>query len=348
LSEIQNSSQEKRLAIEMPQVLANKPVLPAELQNLPEISIVTPSYNQGRFLEDCITSVLDQNYPELEYIVIDGGSTDQSVDIIKKYEERITLWVSEPDEGQSDAINKGFRMATGELVAWLNADDFYLPGALATVAEAYRNNPGASFYFGDGLRVDEAGQPKSRFFPDGRVLFNQAALIFGIDYILQPATFINRTHLVKVNYLNPTLHYGLDIDLWIRLSQVAPPVPISACLAASREYDATKTATGSFQRVEELRHIAEKYSDLPMTPGTLWYFLDTLHRLAQEREDVFPKLFRIEIRVFWWAAAKLMAKYGARPDGFPASLEELTGAQANFLTKIGRKLKRIWVRTWSH
>lgn len=333
------------------QVKTSERALLPDCQNLPKISVVTPSYNKARFLEDCITSVLVQNYPKLEYFIFDGGSTDQSVVIIKKYEKQITFWVSEPDKGQSDAINKGFRMATGEIVAWLNADDFYLPGALAMVAEAYQNNPEASFYFGDGLRVDEAGQPKSGFFPGGRVLFNREALIFGLNYILQPATFMNRAHLVKINYLDPTLHYVMDADLWIRLSQIAPPVPILAHLAASREYGATKTATGSFQRIEELRQVIEKHSGVPMTPGTLCYFLDTLHRLVEERQDVFPKSFRSEAEHFWSAAANLMANYGARPDGFPTvsehqvSSQQLNSLNRNYksvIAKIIRKLGLPW------
>lgn len=333
------------------QVKTGEQALRSESQSLPKISVVTPSYNKARFLEDCIISVLSQNYPELEYFIIDGGSTDQSVDIIKKYEKKITFWVSEPDEGQSDAINKGFRMATGEIVAWLNADDFYLPGAFAIVAEAYQNNPEASFYFGDGLRVDEAGQPESGFFPDGLVLFNRAALIFGINYILQPAAFINRSYLVKINYLDPTLHYVMDFDLWMRLSQLAPPVPIPAHLAASREYDETKTLTGSFRRIEELRQITEKHSGSPMTPGTLCYFLDTLHRLVQEREDVFPRSFRSDIGVFWAAVANLLTNYGARPeDGFPIVSEyQVSSQQLNrnwnyksVIAKIIRKLGLPW------
>src|SRR5438105_4503434 len=131
--------------------------------SVPRISVVTPSYNQGRFLEQCIKSVLDQGYPNLEYIIIDGGSTDESVAVIRKYQDRLASWVSERDAGQTDAINKGFRRATGEVVAWMNADDFYLPGAFARIAQAYQQSPQASFYFGNGLRVNEAGQEAGRF-----------------------------------------------------------------------------------------------------------------------------------------------------------------------------------------
>jgi glycosyltransferase involved in cell wall biosynthesis len=283
----------------------------------PRISVITPSYNQGRFLGDCIASVVRQSYPDLEYIIIDGGSTDDSVSIIQHHQDQIMFWVSEPDEGQSDAINKGLRKATGDIVAWLNADDYYLPGAFATVAGAYQAHPEASFYFGDGLRVDESGKPISGFFPDGKVIFSHAALVFGLNYILQPATFIRRIHLVEINYLDSRLHYGMDTDLWIRLAELAPPSPISNQLAASREYGSTKTSTGSFQRIEELRRIAEQHSGIPITPGVICYFLDTLYRLTRDRDDVFPKDYMRDIEKFWAASAKLMQRYGARPDGFP-------------------------------
>ncbi len=288
----------------------------------PRISVVTPSYNQGAYLEQCIRSVLDQDYPDLEYFILDGGSSDESVNIIKGYQDRITFWVSERDGGQTAAINSGFQRTTGDMVAWLNADDFYLPGAFASVAEAYRAAPQASFFFGDGWRVDVAGERLSNFFPAGHVLFHEAAFVFGLNCILQPAAFINRLHLVAIGYLDPTLRYGMDSDLWIRLARQAPPVAIQEVLAASREYGTTKTATGSFARVEELRRIAEKYSGVPMTPGALLYFLDTLNQLAAARPDIYPARFRSEIEGFWMAASRLLGRHGARPDGFPVADEE--------------------------
>src|SRR5688572_2633651 len=113
----------------------------------PKISIITPSYNQGEYIEKTILSVLEQNYPNLEYIIIDGGSTDNSTEIIRKYADRITYWISEPDKGQSDAINKGLKLATGDIVNWLNSDDYYEPGALFKVAEAF-NNPEVNVFAG--------------------------------------------------------------------------------------------------------------------------------------------------------------------------------------------------------
>src|SRR5882672_3579012 len=127
------------------------------VDSYPTISIVTPSYNQGSYLEKTILSVLDQEYPNIEYIVIDGGSTDNSVDIIKKYEKHLKYWVSEQDRGQSNAINKGFSHATGDLLAWLNSDDYYMPGALWTLATMAMANPEASAFVGTGRVVDETG-----------------------------------------------------------------------------------------------------------------------------------------------------------------------------------------------
>ncbi|HYE37786.1 glycosyltransferase family 2 protein [Methylocaldum sp.] len=284
---------------------------------LPKITIITPSYNQGLFLEQCIDSVLDQNYSNLEYFIFDGGSTDKSVEVIRKYQQHLSYWISESDEGQSDAINKGFKRANGDIVAWLNADDYYLPGAFDLVSETYKERPDAAFYFGNGLRVTEERVTKGSFFPVGRVQFNLDALVFGLNYILQPAVFINHTYLLKAGLLDPALHYGMDTDLWIRLAHEAPPVAINRLLAASREYSNTKTATGGFERIEELRQIAQKHSGMAFTPGVLCYFLDTLHQFSREHEDIFPQDFRHHIESFWGSTSQLLKRYGATQDGFP-------------------------------
>jgi len=283
----------------------------------PKISIVTPSLNQGRFLEQCLQSVLMQDYPNLELILIDGGSTDQTNEIIQKYQQHLTYWVSEPDKGQSDAINKGFRIASGDLVAWLNADDYYLDNCLMTVALAYQQHPEASFIFGDGMRVDEQGQQKSTFWQGQQPVFDRTALVYGLNYILQPACFINLSHLKEINFLNPDLHYGMDTDLWIRLSEIADPLAIPAVLAASREYGETKTSSGSFARIEELRRITEMHSDLTLTPGVLCYYLDTLHHLVEARPDVYPESYRRDLLEFWEKSAALLSQFHAQPNGFP-------------------------------
>jgi glycosyltransferase involved in cell wall biosynthesis len=283
----------------------------------PRISVVTPTYNGAELLEDCILSVLDQGYPNFECIVVDGGSTDGTVEILRRYENRIAYWVSEPDGGQADALNKGLRRATGELVSWLNADDFFYSDALVSAAEAYLTDPAAPFYFGNGYRVDRDGHQLAEFFPDGQVHFRRDALVFGLNCVLQPATFIRRGALEQVGFLDDILHYGFDSDLWIRLSALGRPRPIKKHLAASREYGETKTSTGSFPRAEELRQIAERHAGVAATPGSILYYLDTLHRLASSHPDVFPPEYLATIKAFWSSTAQLLERYGARPDGFP-------------------------------
>lgn len=306
------------------------------LNPLPTISIITPALNQGQFLEQCIQSVLGQGYPHLEYIIIDGGSTDGSVKIIQKYQKNLSAWVSEPDQGQSDAINKGLRRASGQLVAWLNADDFYLPNALALAAQAYVSRPAASFYFGNGYRLNQHGQLKRPHFRQWSYRFNRDALIFGLNYILQPATFINRHCLEQVGHLSPRLHYGLDTDLWLRLSALAEPRAIPAFLAASREYGTTKTASGSFARVEELRQLAAQHAGQSITPGVICYFLDTLYRHAGRDNTYFPKQYRRSILRFWVDTCLLLEQFGAGPDGFPLPIDEIN-------SPFHRLKRRLWV-----
>jgi glycosyltransferase involved in cell wall biosynthesis len=291
------------------------------MSRLPKISVITPSLNQGRFLRQCLESVLSQGYPNLELLVIDAGSTDESLALIRERETAISYWVSEPDRGQSDAINKGFARATGELVTWLNADDYYLPGSLERVAEAHGADPAAPFYFGDGLRVDESGATISNFFPPGTLRFDRQALVMGLNYILQPSTFINRRFLEQVGYLDVGLRYGMDSDIWMRLSSVGAPRAIPAVLSATREYATTKTASGSFGRVEELRQISMKHSGLPITPGVLCYFFHTLYRFAHEEQGVFPAPYPDDVVRLWTQTQKLLEHYDARPDGFPRERE---------------------------
>jgi glycosyltransferase involved in cell wall biosynthesis len=283
----------------------------------PKISVITPSLNQGCYLRQCIESILSQDYSNIELIIIDGGSIDESLSVINEFEEKITYWVSEPDHGQSDAINKGFQRASGELVAWLNADDYYLPGAFQQVAEVYRQNQLAPFFFGDGLRVDETGTIISHFFPPGTLAFNRQALVMGLNYILQPSTFINSRSLEQAGNLDTNLRYGMDSDLWMRLSNIGNPCTIPAALSASREYATTKTASGSFQRIEELRRISMKYSGLEITPGVICYMLDTLDRFVKQHEEVFPASYQSDISRFWQKSAQLLEVANARPDGFP-------------------------------
>ncbi len=179
---------------------------------LPKISIITPSYNQGHFIEETITSVLDQGYPNLEYIIMDGGSKDNTVEVIKKYEKYITHWVSERDKGQSDAINKGFRIATGDVINWLNSDDYYEKGALHKVGAGF-SDPDVNVYMG----ISRVFGTKGEYMTAGTdVYFGNLEKTIGWARIDQPETFFRKKCLDAIGYADEQFHFVMDRELWIR------------------------------------------------------------------------------------------------------------------------------------
>lgn len=287
----------------------------SDLNQLPKISIVVPSFNQGNFLNETLTSIFAQNYPHLEVVVIDGGSTDNSVEVIKSWEQSLSYWHSERDNGQSNAINQGMRHCSGEIVAWLNSDDFYWKDSLWTVGRAYRQYPDHGLYVGNGFRYKESGKLYKSFCPH-HVAFNRQALTYGLDYILQPSTFFLRQAWEAVGGLNEELHYAMDWDILIRISQRYPVVTINEFLSVSREHDETKTNTGKLRRIAEIFEMIQRHSDVEMTPGTLFYALETLSSLktAEPLDDVRDHL--------WQAMKNIMQgfhhQYGEGLESFPA------------------------------
>ncbi|GAB4453767.1 MAG: glycosyltransferase family 2 protein [Anaerolineae bacterium] len=223
---------------------------------LPTISIVTPSYNQAAFIEATIQSVLAQNYPHTEHLVVDGGSADGTLDILQKY-ERWLRWRSAPDRGQADAINQGFRQATGDIVAWLNSDDIYLPGALQAVARFFTQNPSVDLLYGDYCFIDDQGSTVLR---RREIPFDFNILLYGLDYIGQPTVFFRRYLLARFGYLDESLHYGLDWEYWLRLaSGGARFAYLPRYLAATRLHAAAKTITAPPRMHAEHRRIREAY-----------------------------------------------------------------------------------------
>src|SRR5262245_18779468 len=205
---------------------------------LPVISMVTCSYQQGRYLDQALRSVLDQRYPRLEYIVIDGGSTDGSADIIRRHEHALAHWVSEPDRGQTDALIKGFNRATGEIHGWLCSDDLLLPGALQTVAGFFSAHPGAMAAYGDALWIDGAG----RFLrPKKEMDFSRFVFLHDHNYVPQPSMFWRSTLYEAVSGLDPEFDLAMDADLWERFSERTRIGHIPAYLSCMRFYPQQKT-----------------------------------------------------------------------------------------------------------
>ncbi len=309
-----------------------------------KISIVTPSLNQGRFLTQCLESVRSQNWADIEHFVIDGGSTDETLKIIDERKSQLTHYISELDEGAADAINKGFAMCTGDIVAWLNADDYYLPDAFQKVAEAWRAAPDAPFWFGNGQRVDEAGKFKASF--NGRPMhYDKRALIEGTDYILQPSTFMNGKVLRQVGGLNTSLRWSFDWELFIRLAEQGEPVAMERMLSATREWGDTLTSTGSLRRIEEIRLMIEKRSGKPLTYGTLCYMFDTMHKEMQARPEEFSGLTLDAVASTWRAVqSDMMRKLPVDAGGMPKCRETSKQPKRNGPPSLFKRIARKGIR----
>ncbi len=200
------------------------------------VSIITPSFNQAAYLEQTILSVLEQDYSHIEYIVVDGASTDNSVEIIKKYESKLAYWVSEKDNGQADAINKGFARATGEIIAWMNSDDYYLAGTISAAVKIFEEHPEVLLVYGNMLAVDEHGKTFNTL--NYKQLTLEDLLCFQI--IGQPAVFMRRSALQITSGLDPAFHFLLDHHLWIRLAQQGKILHVPQTWAAARYHAEAK------------------------------------------------------------------------------------------------------------
>lgn len=218
----------------------------------PKVTIVTPSFNQARFLERTITSVLGQGYPNLEYIVIDGGSTDGSLEIIRRYADRLAHWVSEADLGQADAINKGFALSSGEILAWLNSDDTYLPGAIAEAAAFLQARPDVAMVYGKAFYIDEEDRRVAHY-PAGPT--DHRGLRRGVTTIPQQASFFRARWWHQVGPLDPTFYYAMDYDLWIRISAVAPIVFHPRPWANFRLHESSKSSKEAYRCWPEMMRV---------------------------------------------------------------------------------------------
>jgi glycosyltransferase involved in cell wall biosynthesis len=219
-----------------------------EVTPWPLVSVVTPSYKQGQFIEETIRSVLLQGYPNLEYIIIDGGSTDGTLEVIRKYESWLSYWISESDRGQSHAINKGFARCSGELMGWLNSDDIYLMGTIHKIVQEFRARRDAHLVYGDALCTDKESQPlwvfKSR----------ETSLLAKLEYwrgwyIAQPAVFFKRDLYLHMGALEEAFHYALDYDYFLRAAFHYRFHYVPGVLATYRRHAASKTGHWESQKV---------------------------------------------------------------------------------------------------
>lgn len=271
------------------------------------VSIITPSYNQGTFIEETIKSVLAQDYPRIEYIIIDGGSTDNTHEVLREYDDRL-IWISERDNGQADAINKGFKRAKGEILCWLNSDDTYELGAVSKAVDFLNSHPDVMMVYGEGNEIDEKGVLLRRFPTSKR--YDLTALIHVCDYMLQPTTFFRKTIFDKIGMLDTELRWCMDWDLWIRIGRHFEVAHIDYLFANSRVYSETKTSLGGMERLKEIVSVMRKYGSQKYPLGFFIYGEDTIEAITRRRYPILFSFLRIifsPIRVMLRCVTKVFA-----------------------------------------
>lgn len=243
-----------------------------------KISVITPSYNQAAFIQDTLHSVISQNYKDLEYIVVDGASNDGSVEIIQQHQKNLAYWISEKDSGQSEAINKGLKKSTGEIIGWLNSDDMYQPETFANVEKTFLENPEVDLIYGD----------VKNFYPDGKSKLYVNQLFEPIDFLSrvsvhQPAVFWRKKLHDKIGYLDESLHYCMDYDLWMRIFFQYKTLKVNTVFACFRVHSKAKTAANPEEMYQEYRKIFSRFiNSFPGENNTFKQQLKNLNIYANE------------------------------------------------------------------
>ena len=226
---------------------------------LPKISVITPSFNQGPFIEHTILSVISQQYPHMEFIILDGGSTDNTVEIIKKYEKHISYWHSKKDNGQAAAINEGFKRATGGILCWINSDDMYLPGIFNRMVGYFTDERLPRIVFGNSIHLnDQSGKVRG-----SSVTRSHERLDISLcDYVIQPSSFWNRKAWTLTGQLNEAMHFAFDWDWFIRARRAGVDLfPVADYFSIYRLHSQHKSGSGRNKRIEELKTIVSTYND---------------------------------------------------------------------------------------
>ncbi len=284
----------------------NLSIVNADKTVYPKISIITPSYNQGQFLEETIRSVLLQNYPNLEYIIIDGGSTDNTVDIIKQYEPWISYWVSERDNGQAHAINKGLEKATGEIIAYLNSDDYYLPGTLFKVAEYFRQFPQTDLLHGICRYVNQEGEKIGEQFGNIQKL-EEILDLWDVWWkkrqFVQPEVFWTRRITDKVGLFKEELNYVMDYDYWLRILEAEGTVG-----SVNSEFSCFRFT--SYQKSNQSEKVAEEL--LQVVHPILWNVsikIPFKRRLLLQGNWLYQNVFLQQIEISLQAKDSKLTRY---------------------------------------
>lgn len=282
------------------------------------ITIVTPSFNQGQFIEQTINSVLLQEGDFfIDYIIADGGSTDNSVEIIKKYDELLKTkkypikckgikyrWWSRPDKGQSHAINQGFKIAEGDILAWINSDDYYEPGTFEFVVKKFQENPDVDLIYGDGYIINESLNKKN-------ISINGSAslekLLKGKCYIFQPSTFFSKRVLNKIGLLDENLHYAMDYDLWIRIFKNGKTLYVPKILSNFRIWKKSKSGSQQKKFLSDRKKIFKKHGGVIIDPVTIYKIRKKIP-LINYINKKFPKFYKMIKLIFYFFIEKLRYK----------------------------------------
>jgi len=240
---------------------------------IPQVTIITPSYNQAPFIEKTILSVLQQTYPNLEYIIVDGASTDGTRDIIRKYEHQIDFWISEPDQGQTDAINKGFARANGSILAWINSDDTYEPNAVAEAVEYLQAHQEVGLVYGDANFIDKDNRVIGQFNAQQTTL---KRLQRGGVYIPQQSAFFRAELWRQVGPLDPTFYFAMDYDLWVRLARITEIKYLPKLWANFRLHGGAKTIADDARCWPEMLKVHRRDGGSVFSAIYLRYFARTV------------------------------------------------------------------------
>ncbi len=298
--------------------------------NQPLVTIVTPCYNSAQFIEDTIQSVLAQTYPNIEYIVMDGGSTDGTQAIAERYADRLTL-ISERDRGQTHAINKGWQRAKGDILAWLNADDRYYPDTVEKAVSYLTTHPEIGWVYGYGDSLDINGQPMPFRHPvyawDYQKLLNRGC------YIVQPTVFLRREVFEQNGLLTEELHYCMDYEYWLRIGKRCPAALVPEIRAGVKIFRATKSRSGGYKRIVEIEAMLRHYgaSDLPAPMQHEWTMAalsEGMHQLRAGR---------------WGQVRKMLAQAGRYPRTLPRAVTKLL-FNAVVPPSLETKIRQTWIR----